>query len=295
MLLLFAVLLCAQTPEPPSYERAPGVVFDDCESCPEMVVIKAGKFTMGSTPAQKTWAVAHGASAEAVADEAPQHIVSIHSFALGEYDITRAQYAAFVEETGYQAMGGCARNGSAAGVAPNLTWDNPGFTQTDSDPVVCVSWQDAQAFVRWTNQRVSGSAGSGPYRLPTEAEWEYSARGGTTTRFWWGDDATVAVARAWFEVNSGGRTQPTASKSSNDFGLFEIVGNVWQWTQDCYEASYVVAPGNGSDVENSNACQRVDRGGSWFSPLWELRPTTRDHDAANFRASTNGFRLARDL
>lgn len=247
-----------------------------------MVAIAGGRFTMGSTSAQKSWAAAHGADAKALADEGPQHAVSIRPFALGEYDITRAQYAAFVTETGYQSKGAC-------------SWSNPGFPQGDLDPVVCVSWQDAQAYVDWLNKRASESIGTNLYRLPTEAEWEYAARGGTTTLFWWGDDSKTAAEHAWFEANSAGHTQPIGTKPANGFGVFDTVGQAWQWTQDCYSPTYASAPANGSAVEGSSSCLRVARGGCWRCPLWQLRSTTRGRNPADVRDEVTGFRIARDL
>ncbi|HYL27790.1 MAG TPA: formylglycine-generating enzyme family protein [Candidatus Nitrosotalea sp.] len=289
-----AALLTAQTPEPSaSPERAPGVVFEDCEGCPELVVIPAGSFTMGSTAAQKTWAVAHGATAASVADEAPQHRVTIHAFAMGEYDVTRAQYAQFVQASGYATAGGCALDSIKTNLQPDLNWGNPRFPQDDLDPVVCVSWRDAQAYIAWLNGKLP--AGAHPFRLPSEAEWEYAARAGTSSLFFWGDDPKLAAERAWYDENSNGRTQPVGGKPANDFGLFDIVGNVWQWTQDCYTESYDRAPADGRAVEGGDSCLRVDRGGSWLYALWFLRSTTRERNPADFRDRIMGFRVARDL
>ena len=280
-LIALAALLAAQTSQPSAApERAAGAVFEDCEGCPELVVIPAGSFTMGSSAAQKVWAVAHGADATSVADEAPQHRVKLRAFAMGEYDVTRAQYGQFVRESGYQTAGGC-------------SWENPGFPQDDLDPVVCVSWRDAQAYIAWANGRLT--AGTHPFRLPSEAEWEYAARAGTSSLFWWGDDPKLAPDRAWYDENSNGRTQPVGGKPANDFGIFDTAGNIWQWTQDCYAPTYDKAPDDGRAVETGDSCLRVDRGGSWLNPLWLLRPTTREHNASDFRDRTIGFRVARDL
>jgi len=289
-----AAVLAAQTPEPStSPERAPGVVFEDCEGCPELVVIPAGTFTIGSTTAQKAWAVAHGATPVSVADEAPQHRVKLRAFAMGEYDVTRAQYAQFVQESGYTMAGGCALDSFRTGLQSDLSWENPGFPQDDLDPVVCVSWRDAQAYVAWLNGKLP--AGTHPLRLPTEAEWEYAARAGTSSLFWWGDDPKLAPDRAWYDENSNARTQPVGGKPANDFGLFDTAGDVWQWTQDCYAPTYDRAPGDGRAVETGDSCLRVDRGGSWLNPLWFLRPTTRERNASDFRDRIIGFRVARDL
>jgi formylglycine-generating enzyme required for sulfatase activity len=296
IVLVLAVLMGAQAPEPSAApERVPGAVFDDCERCPEMVVLPGGSFTMGSTDAQKAWAAAHGGNLQSVADEAPQVRVSIRSFALAEYDVTRRQYAAFVQETGYDAGNGCGRDSFKSDEDPSLSWENPGFPQSDLDPVVCVSWKDAQAYIAWVNQKVGVGSGAGPYRLPTEAEWEYAARAGTSSLFWWGNDAGAAPEHAWYSENSGGRTHPVGLKPGNEFGVFDIVGNVWQWTQDCYAPSYAGAPRDGRAVETPPDCKRVDRGGSWLYPVWLLRSSTRERNPADFRDRIMGFRVARTM
>ncbi len=182
--LLFAASnqTLAQTPQPAP--RDGGSVFRDCPDCPEMVVIPAGNFTMGSSAEEKSWAASHGGNMESVADEAPQHQVSVLSFALGKYDVTRGEYAAFAQETEYPAGDGCGRGRAISKWEkdPKSTWENPGFKQTDRDPVVCVSWQDARAYIAWLNRKVQKTRRRGvPYRLPSESEWEYAARAGTTS------------------------------------------------------------------------------------------------------------------
>ena len=283
----------------------PGAVFRDCPECPEMVVIPAGQFTMGSSAAEKSWAAAHGASKGAVADEAPQHQVSFHPFALGKYDVTRNEYATFVRETGYSSGDGCAPDSYKWNEQPGVTWEKPGFDQTASDPVVCVSWRDAQACISWLNRKGHGAASSaGPYRLPTESEWEYAARAGTATPFWWGESDSDAAAHAWYKANSGGHTHPVGSKDPNAFGLYDIVGNVWQWMEDCYAESYSGAPTDGRANETgvsdprpngTKKCMRVDRGSSWLYPAWLLRSATRERNPSDFRDVIMGFRVARTL
>lgn len=261
-----------------------GSVFRDCAGCPEMVVVPAGTYTMGSPPVEKAWAATHGGSAQAVADEAPQHEVRVPSFAIGKYDVTREEYAAFVRETGYPAGDGCGPDSFHWNKQADKNWQSPGVQQTSRDPVVCVSWEDAQAYIAWLNRKAGGHA----YRLPSESEWEYAARGGTTTKFWWGDDERDATAYAWFKENSGGQTHAVGSKRANPFGLYDIVGNVWQWTEDCYAESYSAAPG-------AKDCLRVDRGGSWLYPAWLLRSATRERNPATYRDRIMGFRVAKTL
>jgi formylglycine-generating enzyme required for sulfatase activity len=276
----------------------PGTVFRDCPDCPEMVLILAGSFTMGSPESEKAWATNHGASPQSVSDESPQHRVALRSFALGKYDVTRAEYAVFFRETGHPVGDGCGKDSFTWNKQPDLNWQNPGFNQTERDPVVCVSWQDARAYISWLNSKVrvqESSRREGPYRLPTEAEWEYAARAGTTTRFWWGDDDRSASDHAWYKNNSDGHTHPVGLKPANAFGLYDIVGDVWQWTEDCYADNYAEAPTDGSAAENGDACMRVDRGSCWLYPAWLLRSATRERNPAEFRDIIMGFRVAKTL
>jgi formylglycine-generating enzyme required for sulfatase activity len=281
-----------------------GAAFRDCSDCPEMVVIPAGHFMMGSSEVEKAWVASHGGSQAAVADEAPQHEVTLPRFALSKYIVTRSEYATFVRETGRSADDGCGRDSFKWDNDPGLSWQAPGFTQSERDPVVCVSWEDAQAYVTWLNGKARPGVGDGAYRLPSEAEWEYAARAGTTTKFWWGDDESQASTYAWYKDNSGERTHPVGEKPANAFHLYDMAGNVWQWTADCYAENYVGAPTDGHPNENgvsdprpngTKKCMRVDRGGSWLYPAWLLRPATRERNPANFRDRIMGFRVAKTL
>jgi formylglycine-generating enzyme required for sulfatase activity/dienelactone hydrolase len=289
-------------------ERAPGSGFRDCAECPEMLVIPAGKFIMGSSAAEKSWAASQTGSAEGVADEAPQHEVSLPSFAMGRYDVTRGEYAAFVRETGHSAGDGCGIDGFEWKKQVEKSWQNPGYNQTERDPVVCVSWQDAKAYIAWLNGKVrqkSSTSDDEPYRLPSESEWEYAARAGAGTRFWWGDDDAAASDRAWYKSNSNGQSHPVGLKLANAFGLYDMVGNAWQWTEDCYDNSYAAAPADGranetksSDVhanDSQGKCLRVDRGSSWMFPTWALRSATRERNPSDYRDTIMGFRVAMTL
>jgi formylglycine-generating enzyme required for sulfatase activity/dienelactone hydrolase len=289
-------------------ERATGSGFHDCADCPEMLVIPAGKFIMGSSAAEKLWAATQAGSAEGVADEAPQHEVSVPSFAMGKYNVTRGEYAAFVRETEHSAGDGCGIDGFEWKKLADKSWQNPGYKQTDRDPVVCVSWQDAKSYVAWLNGKVqqkSSASGDGSYRLPSESEWEYATRAGTNSRFWWGDDDAAASDRAWYKSNSDGHSHPVGLKLANAFGLYDMVGNVWQWTEDCYDNTYSPAPADGranetpsSDVharDSQGRCLRVDRG-SWFAfPTWALRSATRERNPSDYRDTVMGFRVAMTL
>lgn len=265
--------------------------FRDCPGCPAMVVVPAGTFIMGSSTQEKSWAASHGATMSSVADEAPQHAVTLHAFGLGQFDVTRDEYATFMHETGMQTIRGCARDSYTWNLDTALSWTHPGFSQSGRDPVVCVSWHDAQAYVAWLNHKV----GSGAYRLPSEAEWEYAARGGTRSMFWWGDDTIGAPGYAWFKANAGSHTHPAGAHPANAFGLHDMVGDVWQWTADCYAESYGNAPADGRPAGETIGCMRVDRGGSWLFPAWFLRAATRERNPAEFRDPIMGFRVAKTL
>jgi formylglycine-generating enzyme required for sulfatase activity len=288
-------------------EPAEPAAFRDCAACPQMVTVPAGSFVMGSPRAEKIWAAGHGLSLPAVADEAPQHRVTLPAFALGNYDVTRAEYTAFVNETKYSTPDTCGRDSFGTKQQPGLSWRNPGFRQTGRDPVVCVSWHDAQAYIAWLNKKTApGSTRDALYRLPSESEWEYAARAGTTTKFWWGDDAgrasafawynpSLARAFAWHKAGFAGGTHPVGQKPPNRFGLSDMVGNVWQWTQDCYAGSYARAPDDGRAAQLPECSLRSDRGGSWLYPVALLRSAARERNPADYRDTIMGFRVAKTL
>ena len=195
--------------------------------------------------------------------EKPQHDVTINSrFALAKFPITRNQFAAFVEETGYAQAPGCILYSLQYHVSPQADWRQPGFHQTDLDPAVCVSWQDAKAYVGWLNKKSTSSSAStdhGPYRLPTEAEWEYAARGGTHTARWWGDSIgrlNAPCARCGSKWDQK-QTAPVGSFQPNPFGLYDLLGNVSQWTEDCWNESYIRAPVDGGPWTTGNCDRRV--------------------------------------
>src|SRR5215469_11066692 len=245
--------------------------FRDCIDCPEMVVIPAGSFTMG---VPQTGIDRYGFS---LGDSAPIHLVRIaQPFALGEFLVTRRQYAAFAAETGHKGSGCSALplDGTAWKFDPALSWRDPGFTQADDHPAVCVSWDDAIAYASWLSKKTGRN-----YRLPSEAEWEYAARAGDTAGRYFGDAPICEFANVrdrskkqlystgqFFECNSGfSNTSPVGSFPPNGFGLYDMLGNVWEWVEDCWAKSYVDAPVDGAARENALCEARVRRGGSWNS------------------------------
>lgn len=286
-----------------------GRTFRDCSDCPEMVMVPAGSFLMGSSAAETARDLEAFPFDETETDkrslesEHPQHSVSIaRSFAMGKYHVTRREFAAFVQETGYSTHGGCTlfvnhrypRREDAG-------WQAPGFTQTDQDPVVCVNWHDAQAYVAWLNSKVRGqkpAADEASYRLPSEAEWEYAARGGTPTVRWWGD--SIGSGNADCE-GCGSRwddkqTAPVGSFNPNPYGLFDMLGNAWQWTEDCWNKNYEGAPTNGSAWTTGKPCEyHVGRGGSFTNRPWVLRPADRMFIESDKSANFVGFRVVKAL
>lgn len=266
--------------------------FQDCASCSTMVVLPAGDFVMGS-PADE---------AGRKPDESPRTKVKVARFAIAATDVTRAQWREFVEATGQADGLGCAYSGLPRDQAANASWRNLGFTQGDDEPVVCISWNEAQAYVRW----LSGKTGR-VYRLPTEAEWEYAARAGSTTAYPWGQQAshdqanygaetccTSAVAGA----DRWSNTSPVRSFPPNAFGLYDMIGNVWQWTQDCYVDTLAGRPTTAVAVDRDDCRFRVARGGTWGDPPALIRSASRNyapppnHPISNYRSAGFGLRIA---
>lgn len=234
--------------------------FKECSVCPLMVGIPAGSFLMGSPAAEPG----------RFDTEGPQHRVSIKAFALGKFDVTSEEFLVFLKETAYQPP--------PCNKILNTTWHSLGrslaYPPYDAEPphwpAVCLNWTDAQAYVAWLNKKVRAErpelAGRpDPYRLPSEAEWEYAARAGTTTARWWGDE--IGVGRA----NCNGCGSPwdyrfladVDSFPANPFGLQGMLGNAWQWTGDCWHESYAEAPVDGSTWTEPGCTQHVIRGGSY--------------------------------
>jgi sulfatase modifying factor 1 len=266
-----------------------------------MVVVPAGSFTMGIS---QTDIDRYGFS---LGDSAPLHAVKIaRPFALGEFLVTRKQYAKFAEETGNFAAGCNALplDGTAWKFDPALSWRDPGFAQADNHPVVCVSWDDAVAYTHWLSEK-SGRI----YRLPTEAEWEYAARAGSSAGRYFGDAPICEFANVrdqskkqlystgqFSECNGGfPNTSPVGSFPPNGFGLYDMLGNTWEWVEDCWNKSYIGAPVNGSARDNANCEVRVRRGASWNSDHRSLyNAGSRGAARAYERAEIWGFRVASD-
>lgn len=256
------------------FDKRPGDLFQDCDSCPEMVVVPRGEFVMGSPENEEG----------RFANEGPQHGVKIAViFAVGRFEVTFEEWDACVTD------GGC---GS--------------YRPDDEDwgrgkrPAVNVSWRDAQAFVTWMNSKVEGT----PYHLPSETEWEYAARAGAETAFWWGEKADHEYANYGQDECCGGLaegrdewefTAPVGSFPANEFQLHDMQGNTWEWTEDCWNDSYSGAPVDGTSWEKGDCESRVLRGGSWTDRPRLLRSASRVWNKPGNRSPYVGFRVARTL
>ena len=239
--------------------------FQECNLCPRMVVVPAGRFNMGSTSDERD----RGDS------EGPLHEVTIRKpFAVGKFEVTFAQWDACVAE------GGCQLNKSPS----DSGWGR------DTRPVINVSWGDAKEYVAWLARKT----GKG-YRLLSEAEWEYVARAQSQTRFHFGDNDSDLGQYAWFNQNSGSRTQPVGQKLPNAFGLHDVHGNVWEWVEDCWNGSYDGAPLDGAPRTTGDCQSRVPRGGAWVNSPHSLRVASRYPESSTYRFNDVGFRLARPL
>ena len=302
-------MVVPSTVTPTSARLISGQTIKDCADCPEMVVIPAGNFRMGSPDSEKgRWLDGR---------EGPAHQVRIgYSFALGKHELTRGEFSRFAAASGYEteaerAKGCVAWDGKDWAYVASKNWRNPGFAQTDRHPVVCVSWNDAQAYLAWLNQKAPGKG----FRLPTEAEWEYAARAGQgTARYPWGDDpiysricdfangmdatGTAQVPGVtWTEAScSDGHayTSPAGSFRANAFGLYDMHGNAWEWVQDVWHENYQGVPSDGSPwVNGGDQARRVLRGGAWDYFPWNLRSAYRVLNAPDYRGSSTGMRIAR--
>ena len=271
----------------------------DCAECPEMVVLPPGTFRMGS-PLYEQGRSEHEGPVREVTIAAP--------FAISRHEVTVSEFGRFVDETGYSAGSSCwTHRGSKAKDRKRRGWRSPGFDQSSRHPVACVSWDDAQAYTAWLSRETGED-----YRLPSESEWEYAARAGTVTARHWGEGQSGQCSHAngadasadsfWTQYplkvgcNDGhGRTSPVGSYASNDWGLHDMLGNVWEWTGDCWNDSYAGAPADGSAWEHGDCSMRVIRGGSWgHSPAY-IRVATRLGSIAGVRDNYSGFRVARTL
>ena len=292
-----------------SRSRRVGEVFRDCPQCPRMVVVPAGTYRMGSPKHEEgrlKW-------------EGPVHEVRIAKpFAVGVYEVTRAQWNAFASKTGYSGGTSCfspenlvqfEKNPNAQLEIQNLlSWRDPGFTQSDAHPVVCMNWDDAKSYAWWLSRETGKE-----YRLLSEAEWEYAARAGTSTSRHWGNsarrqcqyenagDITLKVTDPKWKGKVGtcrdgyAYTSAVGSFSRNAYGLYDVLGNAMEWTSDCWNENYTGAPIDGSAWEQGECSLRVMRGSIWGGEPQSLRSAVRFANATFVRFNFVGFRVAQTL
>ncbi len=270
----------------------PGSVIRDCPGCPEMTVLPAGRFKQGS--------------AAGPADAEPLHWVVIgRSVAMSTNPVTVEAFGQFVMATG-RNMQGCDTYDGGWKHRPEDSWQHPGFAQTGGHPVTCVSWNDAEAYANWLSAKTGHH-----YRLPSASEWEYAARAGTGAAQPWGSEGQGACANANVADASAARrypgwavfpcddgyvyTAPVGAFKANPFGLNDVLGNVLQWTADCWHPTYSGAPVDGSAWTDGDCSVHEIRGSSWFSTPAYVRADYRDRFPVDYRTSSVGMRLVRDL
>ncbi|MDM0104635.1 formylglycine-generating enzyme family protein [Variovorax sp. J22R24] len=296
----------------------------------KLVRVPAGVFTMGSDESVERLAQAYAPYArgdlQALGDEAPRHEVRItRAFYLGQHEVTVDQFRLFIERSGYvpesiaDGTGGygynaaydpatSARGDAFEGRDPRYSWRNPGFAQAGDHPVVNVTWNDAKAMAAWLSQ----SEGA-VYRLPSEAEWEYACRAGTSTRYNTGDaPASLLGSAALLDLDTAQRwprrlpfavpghdghefTAPVGSFAPNAFGLFDMHGNVWEWVADWYGEHYYAESPRDDPPGPGTGRLHVRRGGSWASSALYVRSSYRNWNTAETRYTLVGMRLAREL
>ncbi len=298
------IVLVAVTPAMPAADssRAAGAVFRECDDCPEMVVVPPGGFLMAGASAR-----GGGRAAESVPIQLPR------AFAIGHHEITRRQFAKFVADSGHEPRPGCRSWDPALGrfsEDSRRSWQNPGtpLAPEDVHPVTCVAFADALAYAQWL-ARETGSR----YRLPSEVEWEYAARAGTTAQRPWGDDAAMGCDQAnTYDLTADAAYRlgwphapcrdgyadlaPVGRFGANAFGLQDMIGNVREWVQDCATGSLIGRPRDARAWEWFGGCrERGLRGGSWQTRSDRSRSGDRGQAPADERADDIGFRVALDL
>jgi formylglycine-generating enzyme required for sulfatase activity len=256
----------------------------------EMVFVKGGTFTMGCT----------GEQSDCEDDEKPVHPVTVSDFNIGKYEVTVTQFKSFIDATGYKTDaekgdGSYIWNGTEWKKQSGVNWkcDVQGNLRPQSEynhPVIHVSWNDATEYCKW----LSGKTGK-KYRLPTEAEWEYAARGGSAgspTRYA-GSNTINEVA--WYADNSGKKTHPVGQKKSNELGIYDMTGNVWECCSDWYGKDFYGSSPKNNPQGNSSGAYRVLRGGGWYYDPQYCRVSNRNISIPDFRSSNYGFRLVLSL
>jgi formylglycine-generating enzyme required for sulfatase activity len=248
----------------------------DCALCPEMVGIPAGTFQMGSNDGDS--------------DEKPVHTVDVKAFYMSKYETTIAEYLACVQD------GGCKppqwlESGNEFNIhtGSNNWYNKAGMSESNKNhPITGVSWNDAKAYGVWLSKKTGKD-----YQLPTEAQWEYACRAGSTGKYSFENDASQLGNYGWYKENSGKTTHPVGEKKPNVWGLYDMHGNIWEWLEDKYHDSYSGAPADGSAWISGDSNSRILRGGSWHFRGNSLRCTNRGMFDMTYRVNDWGFRFSR--
>lgn len=272
--------------------------------------IEGGCFEMGLSVAQEIHLMEYYKSftikkTNPFTDELPQHQVCLDGFWMGRYEVTVGQFRRFVQETGYltwaEKWGGCCDDKNGMWVKNDETWRKPGFDQEDTHPVTCISWSDARHFAYWLSKQTGKVL-----HLPTEAQWEYAARGGTTTLRPWGDTVDGSMCNyanydspaadiSWrygYQCDDGYiNTAPVGLYKPNGYGLYDMFGNVLEWCHDWYSSDYFSRSPSKNPTGPEPGSDRVLRGSSWRGWEESLRSTSRFQESTDSRFNFLGFRL----
>ncbi len=279
----------------PAAAPVPGEVFRDCPTCPLMKTLPPGRFAQGAAANDQ----------DAAALERPQHRVAIaYPLGIGVNEVTVGEFRQFAAATGYHAAS-CATYDGAWKERAGFDWQNVGYKQTPTHPVACVSWRDARDYAAWLSKKTGQK-----YRLPSESEWEYSARAGSGAARPW-SDSSGACANANVADQSAAQhypgwtvdpcsdgyvyTAPVGTFRANAFGLYDMLGNVAEWVQDCWHDDYQGAPADGSAWMSAGCTEHALRGGSWFTNPARVNVSARNRFDEGYRSNSVGFRLVREI
>ena len=306
--ILLRLIIISALLSPGVWGDTSGPVFlKDCDTCPELVQVGPGEFSMGSRDDE---VIGPGYPPARIEQEKPVHLVRINApFAIGRYEITIGQFAEFAEDTGFQAAGCFVLTGDRWVMNAAASWREPGFAVTDASPATCLSYDDFAAYLAWLSARTGAT-----YRFPTEAEWEFVARTGlggrpapdslgpSACQYLNGSDSTFTkvFTAQWkpglFPCDDGVAAAAAVGRfPANDLGMYDVFGNMSEYTADCAGASYEGGPVDGSPRVLEPCAARVLRGGSWAGGPGYLRPATRGSFPVTLRGDGHGLRVVREL